>query len=216
MMKDFPLEYLIRPAKNTSGKAPAIFMVHGYGSNMQDLFSFAPELPAEYCVISVQAPYPLPNFGYAWYAIDFTAEKWSDTEQAKKSQSLILEFIEQACTYYNLDKQRVTLLGFSQGCILGLSLALSYPEKIQRLVGLSGYLEKDMLPADYQKNNFSNLKIYLSHGTSDQVVPVAWARNTASFLEELGIDFVFEEFATGHTICLENFNSFLRWIKENA
>ena len=65
------LEHLIRPSQQDQGKPPVIFLFHGYGSNEEDLFSFAPELPQQLCVISARAPIPLPPFGHAWYAINF-------------------------------------------------------------------------------------------------------------------------------------------------
>ena len=65
------LEHLIRPSSLTEGKPPVMFLLHGYGSNEEDLFSFAPELPEELCIISVRAPYPMEPYGNAWYAINF-------------------------------------------------------------------------------------------------------------------------------------------------
>jgi phospholipase/carboxylesterase len=53
---------------------------------MEDLFSFANELPDAYYVIS--AKHMTSNCGsYAWYAINFDADqnKFSDNEQAKSS-----------------------------------------------------------------------------------------------------------------------------------
>ena len=99
------LEYLLRPSSSTSEKKPAIFLFHGYGSNEEDLFSFAPELPSELMVLSVKAPYDLEPFGHAWYAINFDAEygKWSDDEQAKESREKIMTFIDEAIKAYNLD-----------------------------------------------------------------------------------------------------------------
>ena len=64
------LEHIIRPSTITNGKPPVLFMLHGYGSNEEDLFSFAPELPGELCIISIRAPYTLQPYGYAWYAIN--------------------------------------------------------------------------------------------------------------------------------------------------
>ena len=57
------LEHIIRPSSLTDKKAPVLFMLHGYGSNEDDLFSFAQELPKELCIISVRAPYTLEPFG---------------------------------------------------------------------------------------------------------------------------------------------------------
>ena len=56
-MKNLSLEYLVRhPEKLSNNKSPLLVMLHGYGSNEQDLFSFASELPGELLVISARAP----------------------------------------------------------------------------------------------------------------------------------------------------------------
>ena len=115
-------------------------MFHGYGSNEEDLFSFAPELPEELFIISVRAPYGMQGLGYAWYSINFDAEygKWSNDVQAMESRDKISNFLDEACTAYKLDGQNVTLLGFSQGAILSYAVALSFPEKVKNLIALSG------------------------------------------------------------------------------
>jgi len=47
--------------------------------NEEDLFSFAPECQGTLCNIA-RAPYPMPTYGNAWYAINFEADKgkWND------------------------------------------------------------------------------------------------------------------------------------------
>ena len=208
------LEYLLRPSSIDSGKIPAIFMFHGYGSNEEDLFSFAPELPKELLVISVRAPYDLDPFGHAWYAINFDAEygKWSDNEQAKESRDKIVAFIDEAIEAYHLDAENITLLGFSQGTILSYAVALSFPEKIKNVVALSGYINENILVEGYEQKDHSNLKIYASHGQVDQVIPVEWAQRTPGFLNHLGVDHVYEEFPIGHGVSQQNFYSFLKWL----
>ena len=212
------LEHLIRPSNRTEGKAPVIFLLHGYGSNEEDLFSFAPELPEEYTIISARAPYPMQPYGHAWYAINFDAHngKWSDDEQAKISREKIVTFIAEACKTYGLDHDDITLIGFSQGTILSYAVALSYPEKIKRVVGLSGYINDELLVAGYIKNDFKKLKIYASHGQVDQVIPPEWAQRIPDFLSNLNIEHVYEEFPVGHGVAPQNFHSFKKWLLENA
>ncbi len=212
------LVHLIKPSELTSGKAPVIFMLHGYGSNEEDLFSFAPELPGHYAIISIRAPFSLDPFGYAWYAIHFDADqgKWSDDQQAIASREKILYFIEEACSAYGLDDKDVTLLGFSQGTILSYALALSYPEKIKRLIGLSGYINEKILLEGYRAKNHDNLLIYASHGQVDQVIPSEWAQRIPKFLEGLNIPYVYEEFPVGHGVSPRNFESFKKWLLKNA
>ena len=130
------LEYLVRPASQKTSETPVLFMLHGYGSNEEDLFSFSSELPEELFIISVRAPYGLEHFGHAWHAINFDAEngKWSDDEQAISSIQKMLAFIDEACNAYDLNQDNITLLGFSQGTILSYAIALSYPEKIRQML----------------------------------------------------------------------------------
>ena len=210
------LQYLLRPSSLTSGKLPAIFMFHGYGSNEEDLFSFASELPEELLVISVRAPYNLEPFGHAWYSINFDAEygKWSDDDQAIQSRDKIVTFIDEAIETYNLDKENITLLGFSQGTILSYSVALSFPEKIKNVVALSGYINENILVEGYADKNHSNLRIYASHGQVDQVIPVEWAQKTPDFLDQLGIQHTYQEFPVGHGVSPQNFYSFREWLIE--
>lgn len=217
-LKSLSLEYLLRPSSKVSGKIPALFMFHGYGSNEEDLFSFASELPGELMVISVKAPYNLEPFGHAWYAINFDAEqgKWSDDEQAKESREKIVTFIDEATEAYNLDEENITLLGFSQGTILSYAVALSYPEKVKNVVALSGYINENILVEGYADKDHSNLNFYVSHGQVDQVIPLEWAEKSPEFLKKLNIPTTYEEFPVGHGVSQQNFFSFKKWLEERV
>ena len=127
------LHYLIREPKEILDKNPLLVLLHGYGSNEADLFSFASELPEDYYIVSARAPYDLQYGSYAWYAINFDADenKFSDHEQAKVSRDLIGTFIDELVANYPIDKNSITLIGFSQGAILSYGVALSNPKKIK-------------------------------------------------------------------------------------
>jgi phospholipase/carboxylesterase len=211
------LQYLIHEPKIKLDKNPLLLLLHGYGSNEDDLFSFASELPEEYFVVSAQAPYPLMYGSYAWYVINFDADenKFSDINQAKQSRDLLINFIDELIVKYPIDKEKITLIGFSQGAILSYAIALSYPEKISKVVAMSGYLNTEMAKEHFEQNNFSNLKIFASHGTVDQVIPVDWARKTGPALERLGINFVYKEYAVGHGVAPQNFYDFRNWLEVN-
>ncbi|NAS30478.1 alpha/beta fold hydrolase [Flavobacteriaceae bacterium R38] len=212
--KNLSLHHIIREPIQQTEKPAVIFLFHGYGSNEEDLFSFASELPESLFIISARAPHTLMPMGYAWYAIHFDEVngKWSDDEQAKTSRDAISNFIDEAIDAYQLDASNVTLLGFSQGTILSLSVALSYPDKVKNVIAISGYLNEKILVDNYKENNYSNLHIYCSHGTVDQVIPVDWAQKTPGFLKDLGIDHVYEEFPAGHGVTPQNFFSLKDWL----
>lgn len=208
------LEYLVREPKIKLDKNPLLVLIHGYGSNEEDLFSFATELPDEYYIVSARAPYNMQYGSYAWYAINFDADqnKFSDNEQAKTSRDLIAKFIDELEVNYPIDAKNVTLIGFSQGAILSYAVALSHPEKVQRVVAMSGYVNPEIIEENYLKNSFSNLKIFTSHGTVDQVIPVKWGRKAKPFLEKLGINTTYKEYPIGHGVSPQNFYDFKNWL----
>ncbi|MEW7292994.1 alpha/beta hydrolase [Aquimarina sp. 2304DJ70-9] len=212
--KTLSLHHIIKEPTIKKDKTPVLFMFHGYGSDENDLFSFTPELPEELFIISVRAPYPMQPYGNAWYAIYFddTQGKFSDDQQAIESRDKIADFITEAVEAYSLDGNNVTLLGFSQGTILSYSVALSYPEKVKNVIALSGYLNEDILKDGYEKNDFSNLNIYCSHGSVDQVIPVDWARKAPAKLAELNIVTSLNEFPVGHGVAPQNFYQFKEWL----
>jgi len=214
--QDLSLYHITRPPKGNTPKAPLLIMLHGYGSDENDLFSFASELPEELFIISVRAPFPMQPYGNAWYAIYFdnTSGKFSDTQQAKTSRDLIATFIDEAVAAYDIDKEHVTLLGFSQGTILSYAVALNYPEKVKNVIALSGYINEELLPEDVTEKDYSNLDFYCSHGSVDQVIPVEWARKAKPFLDKLKIKNQFSEFPVGHGVAPQNFFEFKGWLEE--
>jgi phospholipase/carboxylesterase len=210
------LHHLVREPKVKKDKNPLLLLLHGYGSNEEDLFSFDNELPDEYYVISARAPFDMMYGSYAWYAINFDADenKFSDIGQARASRDNIAHFIDELINEYSIDAGNVTLIGFSQGCILSYAVALSYPEKVQRVVAMSGYFNPEIAVDDYTVNDFSKLKIFASHGTVDQVIPVEWARKSVPMLQVLGIKIVFKEYMVGHGVAPQNFFDFKHWLTQ--
>ncbi|MBO3117534.1 alpha/beta fold hydrolase [Winogradskyella sp. DF17] len=209
------LFYIKRPS-TLKENAPLLIMAHGYGSDENDLFSFASELPEELFIISLRAPYAMQPYGNAWYAINFDAEKgkWSDNEQARRSVNIIAKFINYACETYPVNPKNVTLLGFSQGTILSYAVALNYPEIVTNIIALSGYINEDILPESVNPSEVSHLNFYCSHGSADQVIPVEWARKAPEFLKALKINHVYFEYPVGHGVAPQNFFDFKRWLSE--
>lgn len=208
------LEYIVRPPVVKSQNPPLLILLHGYGSNKEDLFSFAEELPDELLIVSVQAPNNMGFGSYAWYAINFDASqgKFSDLIQAKSAIDKIALFIDAIKNKYNTNKEKTFLLGFSQGAILSYSISFFYPNKINHVIALSGYVNKDLLPEKLPESNTTDY--YISHGIVDQVIPVAWAKESKSFLDTLNLESVYSEYNVGHGVAPQNFYSFKEWIEK--
>lgn len=212
------LYYLVQEPKIKHDKNPLLILLHGYGSNEEDLFSFASELPQDHYVISVRAPYDLQPYGHAWYAIHFDADenKFSDNIQAKQSVELISDFIDEVVKQYPIDTKNITLIGFSQGAILSYATALTFPDKISKVVALSGYFNQEIMPEVIDTNAISHIKFFVSHGSVDQVIPVEWARKAKPALENLGLEVDYHEYPVGHGVAPQNFYDFKNWLVKQS
>ncbi len=208
------LHYVVRQPKNNIENPTLLILLHGYGSNELDLFSFADELPDNLLIISLRAPYEMGYGGYAWYAITLDAvnNKHSDLKQARESMHKIADTIDELKTTYNTNTKNTFLLGFSQGAILSYALSFNFPNKVQHVVALSGYLNEDLLP-DNIEHKFET-DYYISHGSVDQVIPVDAARKAAPFLNSLNLQNAYSEYPVGHGVAPQNFFSFKKWIEE--
>ena len=207
------LEYVERlPKIKSEQPAPLLILIHGYGSNEMDLFSFAEELPDALHIVSVRAPLELGYNSFAWYSINFDADqnKFSDLEEAKTSLSKISNFIDEIIVSKNINSDKVFLLGFSQGAILSYGLSLN-TNKAQHVVALSGYLNEDLLDANFINNTPADY--FISHGSVDQVIPVEWARKAPVYLNEKSIQNNYQEYPVGHGVHPNNFYDLKSWIE---
>ena len=192
---------------------PLLILLHGYGSNELDLFSFANELPDSLVIVSLRAPYEMGYGGYAWYDINLDSEnnKFSDLNQARESLKKIKTTIDYLKTKYSTNPNNTFLLGFSQGAILSYALSFNFPNKIQHVIALSGYLNTELIP----KENIQkvNTDYYISHGTVDQVIPVDWARKAGPFLDSKELKNEYSEYPVGHGVAPQNFFNFKKLIE---
>jgi len=194
---------------------PLLVMLHGYGSNELDLFSFASELPDELLIISLRAPGVLAPNSYYWYNIsfDFEGVKSYDKEGAKASLQLLDQFLTEIKTEYQFDANNVFILGFSQGAVLSYAYAFNNPGKVQHVVALSGFIDPALMNTTQTTHNFD---CFSSHGTMDPVIPIDWARQAPAFLKTYGIEQVYKEYPAEHGIAPQNFANLREWIEQRS
>lgn len=214
---DQSLYYLVQEPKVVLESNPVLILLHGFGSNEEDLFSFASELPKNYYIISVRAPKPLAPYGYAWFDIQFDAygNKITNDEEAWLAKNLVIDFINEVVNKYSIDKDNVNLIGFSQGAILSYAVALTQPKLVNKVVALSGYFKKDLIKDYLPQEEYKHLKFFISHGTVDQVISIEDARKISPILTELGITHTYKEYPVGHGVAPQNFYDLRKFIEEN-
>jgi phospholipase/carboxylesterase len=167
-------------------KGPAshlVVLVHGYGSDGNDLISLAPhwqeQMPGA-AFIAPHAPDPLPGSpGYQWFAIS----RMDPLEMKKGVESvapLLDQFLDVELARLSLPPDRLVLVGFSQGTMLSLHVGLRRPVAPAAIVGLSG-----LLPGP-PPQRADGPAIFLAHGDADDIIPVQAMLMAASALGMAG------------------------------
>lgn len=207
-----PMIYeLRRPAKMEMGKTyPALFLLHGIGSNEQNMLPLVAGLENQFFIFSIRGHLP-QSPGYAFFTIEGYGKPHREVfdEGVKKLTS----FIDYACGQYPIDEQQLFLLGFSQGAILSMTLGLTLGSRIKGIVALSGYIPA-FVKEEYNIKPVDRLSIFISHGEMDQVLPFDWGVANYEYFRKLGANVTFRTYPEGHTVSIENHQDFIRWISE--
>ena len=211
----FSLEHLTRePTLATDAPAPVLILLHGLGSNEQDLFSFAPHLDPRYRVLSVRAPRPYAYRGFAWFNINFgQGIPEPDQLQMVDSQERLLAFVNEVRRAYH--PPRIYLAGFSQGAIMSYSISLAQPTLVSGVLAMSGYvIRTGALPA-VATDSLRNLPIFATHGLHDQVLPVFLGRSTRNYLQSLQLNhFTYREYPMAHEVSPACFEDCTQWLSQ--
>lgn len=178
--------------KPQSGKVEhLVIMLHGVGSNGQDLISLAPMLSQQLpntIFISPDAPFPCdmvpagyPN-SFQWFSLQ-DRDPQVMLSGVKNVFPLVEEFVVSQMKFFDLAPENVALLGFSQGTMASLYAAPRLEKAVGGVLGFSGALLWDASDLDINK-----MPICLIHGDDDDVVPVQAWYSAKETLNDNGFD----------------------------
>ena len=178
-----------RPAK--SGKADSlVILLHGYGADGNDLIGLADPLGAHLPntrFVAPNAPERCRNnpFGYQWFPIP-----WLDGSTEEEMRAGAFRAIATLGAYLDgmageMPPERTVLVGFSQGTMMMLQVALRREEPYAGLVGFSGRL---LMPDTLAGEIRSRPPVLLVHGDQDPMVPVASLAEAADALTKAGVE----------------------------
>ncbi len=211
------LHYISQPPRVASKHPPLLILLHGLGSNEQDLFSFAPQLDPRYLIISVRAPLPYGYGGNAWFTIDFSkGVPQPNIGQVYEARQQFTQFLNEIVQKYQPDPNHIYLAGFSQGAMMSYATALATPEKITGLVAMSGYILQETTPKDNITLAHRQLKILATHGTNDSVLPIYLGRSAANYLQQHQFNYEFKEYVMGHEVNQLCFADVKQWLDQRV
>ena len=211
--KSSPLQYKSRLATaQTSTQQPLLILLHGYGSNEIDLMNLAAYIDPSIHVVSFRAPHSLGPESHAWFALDFTLNgiTWN-REEADASLQMLTSAIGTIVTETGAAPDRVILGGFSQGAIMALALGLTRPALVRGIAALSGHVPA-VAPEDIAIDQLHNMPVFVSHGITDQVLPIQDGRELRDWLTALPVSLSYHEYDMAHEISGETLRDALAWM----
>ena len=207
--------YLIKNKSLKKKERKVLIMLHGYGSNYNDLISLSDFFGDDYIYISLQANHSLDLNSYCWWSLHFDVNHkiQSNFEQAKNSVENLNKFIQNGIVQkYNIRNENIILLGFSQGAMLAYALSLNFYDNYKKVIGLSGKIIEEIINLG-SNNKYKDHKFYYSHGLFDQTIPISSARKTSKWFDENKINHKYQEFQSQHNLSMENIEAVKNWLK---
>ncbi len=173
-----------------------MILLHGLGSNGDDLISLAPMfqqlLPADIAYVSPNAPNPFDMApmmeAYQWFSLngydpaarnfETHLPKWSQAVHLPQTQ--ISNFIAEQQARFNLASAQTVLVGFSQGAMVSLTASTIQP--VGCVVSYSGAL---LAKQDFTSATHELPPYLLLHGQDDDVVPCEASLQANEFLQTI-------------------------------
>ena len=193
----------VQPPATGKPATAAVVLLHGYGSDGNDLIGLAP-----YFADAIpHAVFYAPNGpsaldggafgGRQWFSLrDFNPEiLGQDTKlrakffaavavEIESAAAILNRYLDQILAHHSLAANRLVLLGFSQGTMMALHVGL---RRAQQLGGIAGYSGELLAPERLAMEMKSKPPVVLIHGADDPVIPAAKSRDAEGTLTALGI-----------------------------
>ena len=181
------LEYEKFPEQNHEPESIVILM-HGIGADAFDLLPLAKHwslVLKKTKFYSIHAPfqYTLAPFGKQWFDLQ-DRDQTRILKEIDLVKPILISFLKKKLKQNNLNFKDLILVGFSQGTMVALNLALTMEEKIKGVLGYSGGI---ILSKSGKIKISSKPKICLIHGNDDEIVPKKMMEKSKTILEEKNI-----------------------------
>ncbi len=188
-----------------SGAAPQalVMLLHGWGSNAEDVAGLVPALALGDCWVSAPngpMAHPYSETGKMWY--DLENSSWPGLDQSKE---LLQDHLEGLIKESGLTPQQTVLMGFSQGGAMALEVGLGLA--LGGIAVFSGYLHPELTKTTVNPTT----PVFITHGQQDAVVPFRAAQQTYQFLQANAFKANFTPLNMGHEISMEALQAAQQW-----
>ena len=192
------LQHRVRPAAGEP--RGAVVLLHGRGTDENDLFGLLDLLDPERRLLGVtpRAPLSLPPGGAHWYVVRQVG--FPDPETFHPTYELLSGWLDGLLAEHRIDHAHTVIGGFSQGTAMSYALGLGAGRpRPAGIIALSGFIPTvDSFEVDWAGS--AGLSVAIGHGAADPVIGVEFARDARERLTAAGADLRYEEHPGGHNV----------------
>ena len=149
----------------------AVILLHGYGGDGEDIsvlsLNWKRHLPNT-VFICPNGPEqcPINPSGFQWFDLTKDDPKYI-LQESINAEKKLNKFIDEVRDEFSLEKNKICLSGFSQGCMMSINVGLTSNQEYNCIVGFSG---KIIDQEDLRLRKKVSTNTLLIHGDADQVV----------------------------------------------
>ena len=199
----------IRPAETENPRL--LLMIHGWTGNENSMWVFTKKFPADYWIIAPRAPHPADPQGFSWRPPQPSTFGRPSLETLSPSAEALIRLVDEYSASVKIEAQQFDAIGFSQGAAMVNVLGMLYPERVRKMGVLAGFVPSG-LEAYADKRVLEGKRIFVAHGTQDEMVPIDRARASMEVLEQAGASITYCEDEVGHKLsstCLRALENYL-------
>ena len=212
-MEASSLFYIVAPLSGSeTAPHPTLILLHGRGTDENDLLDLTSSFDPRLLIVSVRAPYRFPSGGYTWFDLD--EQNGINKIQLTKGCDALIQCLNEVQQRYPVDSNRIFLFGFSMGAMMSLTVSLAYPQRFKGVIAHSGMLPKEER-LQYHWDDLHGISFFIAHGTNDPIVPVELGRQAHQRLLDAGAHVEYHEYPIQHTISEESLNDAAIWLQQN-
>lgn len=197
------MEYMIKKGVED---APVFILLHGTGGTEESLLDVGKVLDEEATLIGIRGN--ILEGGYPRY-FKRLEEGVFDVEDLNNRTIELHEFIQTLVERYDLNSEKIVLIGYSNGANIGIKLFLDYPTIYQK-----GILFHPMYPvkiADTQ--DLSQTKIFTTMGKMDPIVTIEQSEHVLQLFRERKAE-ITEEWTQGHQLTYPEILKAKEWLAQ--
>lgn len=204
-------DWVLRVRPSASLDAKLLVMLHGWTGDENSMWVFTKRLSSKYWIIAPRAPYEAESKGFSWRPLHPETFGRPSLERLLPAAKGLIHLIDEYAASVKLEARQFDLMGFSQGGAMVNVMGMLYPERVNKMAVLAGFLPSGLEDA-LESQVLLGKNVFVAHGTQDELVPLERARASMEGLERAGAQLTFCEDEVGHKLssnCLRALEAYL-------